>query len=60
MHWDEGHEEHGGIPEKGKVFNVVGVKEGPGIMADREHQNLRVGISLFDPLVEECSLFPTG
>lgn len=54
---DEGNEEHGGISEKGKIFKVIGLKEGPGVVADRAHQNMRVGISLVLPLVEQCSLF---
>lgn len=54
---DEGNEEHGGISEKGKIFKVIGLKEGTGVIADRAHQNMRVGISLVLPLVEQCSLF---
>lgn len=56
LYWDESNEEYGGISEKGKIFKVIRVNEGTGVIADREHQDMRVGISLV-LLVEQYSLF---
>lgn len=58
MYWDESNEKHGGISEKGKIFKVIRVNEDTGVIADREHPDMRVGISLVLLVEKYCSFSP--